>query len=120
VLSIRMSGLDRPDVIDVVAVNRHRRVWLIGFDHQRPWDNTGPEFDALKRKIDAYVTFVVSGQLKARFPESEGKPVEIRIHSQSKPPMRIHAYLASIRPWLRQHGISLVVKVRKQESEPLV
>jgi len=108
-------GIDSPATVDVVAVHRDTRDWLLGIDQNRPWLDSDRDVHALRKKIQAYVSFAKDGQLVTQYPEAEGHGVVIRIHCETPPPRRIELLLDSVRTWLRAQGIGLEVRVRRRD-----
>jgi hypothetical protein len=68
------------DKIDFVAVDRKTGdVQLVISDHL-DWDqNEGEHLFVLQDKLDAYLTFVESGQLYAKFPRTRGEKIVIKV-----------------------------------------
>jgi len=73
-------SIEEIDKVDFVAVDRKTGdVQLVISDHL-DWDqNEGEHLFVLQDKLNAYLGFVESGQLYAKFPRTRGKKIVIKV-----------------------------------------
>ena len=62
----------------------------------------------LQVKVNCYLRFIESGQLVARFPDSNGKDVAIRVLAQHEPDIAGRQFLDRLEKALAQAGYQFV------------
>jgi hypothetical protein len=72
--------IEQIDMVDFVTIDRvSGDAWLTISDHL-PWDTEeGHHLVLLQDKLNAYLRFIESGELTAKFPEAIGRSVGIRL-----------------------------------------
>lgn len=94
------SGLENPGTLDAFAHDtRTDRVVLAMFE-TREW--TGGELQGfqLQEKLNAYVSFVLDGEMAEQFPQLSGKRVCIQLRTVHEPDERTLGFLAQVREQL--------------------
>lgn len=94
------SGLENPGTLDAFAHDtRTDRVVLAMFE-TREW--TGGELQGfqLQEKLNAYVSFILDGEMAEQFPQLVGKRVCIQLRTVHEPDARTLAFLAQVREQL--------------------
>ena len=71
-------AVDDPDTIDFISVDGRGRLVLTISDHME-WDQDREHLLALQEKINRYLSFIESGQLKAQRPQDVSRHVVIRV-----------------------------------------
>ena len=71
-------AIDNPNVIDFISVDGAGRLVLTISDHME-WDLGREHLFALQEKINSYLSFVETGQLKIRRPGDASRPIVIRV-----------------------------------------
>jgi hypothetical protein len=77
-------SVDQPEVIDIVSQDTDGTILLVVSDHL-PWHEPEEHIAVLKKKLDTYFDFIKSGQLAARFPETQGNHVQVSVKLHYKP-----------------------------------
>lgn len=103
--------LENPAQLDVVGMDASGRVLLIIVE-TRPWDSSWIQLRQLRRKIDAYHRFVLSGQLVRMYPEARGRPICVNLQCVETPPKSVSALLEEAGTTLLVDGLQLEVSVR--------
>src|SRR5260370_35975147 len=71
-------AVDDPNAIEFISVDGGGRLVLTISDHME-WDLEKEHLFALQEKINRYLSFIESGQLKAQRPQDASRPVTIRV-----------------------------------------
>lgn len=92
------------DVVDFAGVTPDGRTGLMMFEH-RDWTDTERQVSDLKKKVQAYFSYVVDGDMARGNPNFAQRPVWFRLVCQVVPPQRVRGVLTDIRSALEGHGI---------------
>jgi hypothetical protein len=77
----------------------------------RPWDLGERQLFQLQEKLNAYVSFILDGEMKENFPHLLGKSVRIELRTSHEPSKRALGFLGRARDQLALQQISLEVVV---------
>jgi hypothetical protein len=103
--------IDDPKMIDMIGVDSTTGKFVLTICDHKDWTEVRGHLLALQEKINSYIAFIQSGQLKRHHPNLDGTPVYIDIvGKESMPPMG-SAFLAKMNDVLSQLGIQ--VRFRK-------
>src|SRR5436309_15041569 len=70
---------DRTGVIDVIAENPKTGELVLVMNEPNEWDNSDEELLALQERFNAYVSFLLDGELAEVHPALVGKPARIEV-----------------------------------------
>ena len=73
------SGIERADVIDLFAHNTRSDEVVLVMRESRPWDGSDLQLFQLQEKFNAYVSFLLDGELADAHPELAGKKARIEL-----------------------------------------
>jgi hypothetical protein len=105
-------------VLDAMVVDeKTQRLVLVMFE-RRPWNLGERQLWELQEKFNAYVSFVVDGELAESHPELTGRPVCLQLRSVHEPSDRALHLIDQIRQQLRFLEISVEVWHIGDEEEP--
>jgi hypothetical protein len=77
--------IEQENVIDIVSVNeKEKYISLIIADH-REWDERNKKLLLLQSKINAYLTYIESGQIYEHYPDTKEFDVYIDLTCMYKP-----------------------------------
>jgi acetolactate synthase small subunit len=102
---------DRTGVIDVIAENPKRREVVLVMNEPDEWDSSDEELLALQERFNAYVSFLLDGELAEVHPELVGKPARIELRCGQMPGARALEFLGLIHDQLAFQEIKLEVIV---------
>jgi hypothetical protein len=105
------SGVANPAVIDVFGFDEKTGEVLLAMNETRPWDGTDERLHELQEKFNAYVSFLLDGELANEHPELAGKPARIELHCVEMPDDRAIAFLEMIHEQLALQEIKMEVVV---------
>jgi hypothetical protein len=109
---------DRTDVIDVIAEDKKTGEVVLVMNEPRPWDGTDEQLRALQERFNAYVSFLLDGEMAEAHPELAGKPARIELRCAHMPDSQALELLALIHDQLAYQELKLEVVVRNDPPSP--
>ena len=106
---------NRTGVIDVIAENPKTGEVVLVMNEPNEWDSSDEELLALQERFNAYVSFLLDGEMAEAHPELAGKPARIELRCAHMPDTRALELLGLIHDQLAFQEIKLEVVVRNQE-----
>ena len=82
------TGVANPAAIDLFAFDSKNDQVLLVMNETRPWDGSDRRLHQLQEKFNAYVSFLLDGELATEHPELAGKRARIELHTASMPDER--------------------------------
>src|SRR5437763_6570934 len=110
-------GVANPAVIDLFAHDQKTDQVLLAMHEPRPWEGSDERLHELQEKFNAYVSFLLDGEMIAAHPELAGKSARIELRCDHMPDERALGLLELIHDHLSLQEIKMGVVVEKQESE---
>jgi hypothetical protein len=105
------SGVEQAAVIDLFAFDQKKNEVLLVMNEPRPWDGSDIRLHELQEKFNAYVSFLLDGEMIDAHPELEGKPARIELHCAEMPDEKAIALLGAIHDQLALQEIRVEVIV---------
>lgn len=105
------SGVDHPEVIDVVTHDPTKTHWKLIVVEAGSWDGSPERLLLLQEKLNSYLRFITSGQMARLYPESAGKSVAIQIDLYEKPDEATTTFVDEVRSVLRKSQIPLYMNL---------
>jgi hypothetical protein len=110
------GGIEQTGVIDFFAHDtRSDEVLLVMFE-PRPWDGSGLQLFQLQEKFNAYVSFLLDGELAEAHPELAGKNARIELRFAEMPEGRALDLLNAIHDQLALQEIRVEVIVEDRSG----
>ena len=107
-----MTGVANPAVIDLFGVDQKTGEVLLAMNEPRPWDGSDERLHELQEKFNAYVSFLLDGEMIAAHPELAGKPARIELRCEEMPDESALGLLQLIHDQLALQEIKMEVVVR--------
>jgi hypothetical protein len=108
---VAATGVANPAVIDLFGLDQKRDEVLLVMKEDRPWDGSDERLHEVQEKFNAYVSFLLDGELLAEHPELAGKKARIELHCADMPDERGIALLGMIHDQLELQEIGMEVVV---------
>lgn len=108
------TGIANPAVIDLFALDPRTDEVLLAMHEPRPWDRSEEQLHQLQEKFNAYVSFLLDGEMIAAHPELSGKRARIELHCEYVPDDQALALLNLIHDQIALQEIKLEVIVAEQ------
>jgi hypothetical protein len=109
---------DRTGVIDVIAEDKNSGEVVLVMNEPTEWDGSDEQLLALQERFNAYVSFLLDGEMAETHPELAGKPARIELRCAHMPDVRALELLGLIHDQLAFQGIKLEVVVRNDLPSP--
>jgi hypothetical protein len=107
-------GVANPAVIDLFALDQKTGEILLAMHESRPWDDSDERLHELQEKFNAYVSFLLDGEMIAAHPELAGKPARIELRCDYMPDERALALLNMIHDQIALQEIKMEVIVAER------
>jgi hypothetical protein len=78
-------SIEQLDVVDVVSIDKETGHVALTISDHLDWSDTIAHQTALQAKFNKYLAFIESGEILARYPEAQGRPVVIKVVFEYKP-----------------------------------
>jgi|SRR2546425_7306371 len=103
---------NRVDVIDVIAHDAKTNEVVLVMNEPNEWNGSDEQLLALQERFNAYVSFLLDGEMAAGNPELAGKRARIEVRCTHMPDTRALELLGLIHDQLAFQEIKLAVVVR--------
>jgi hypothetical protein len=108
------TGIANPAVIDLFGLDQNSGEVVLAMNEPRPWDGTDERLHEVQEKFNAYVSFLLDGEMLAAHPELEGKPARIELRCDHMPDERALGLLNLIHGQIALQDIKMEVIVGEQ------
>ena len=108
------AGVANPAVIDLFALDQKTDEILLAMHEPRPWDGSDERLHQLQEKFNAYVSFVLDGEMIAAHPELAGKSARIELRCDHMPDDRALGLLNLIHDQIALQEIKMEVVVAER------
>jgi hypothetical protein len=107
---------DRTGVIDVIAEDKKTGEVVLVMNEPNEWDGSDGQLLSLQERFNAYVSFLLDGEMAEAHPELVGKRTRIELRCAHIPDARALELLGHIHDQLAFQEIRLEVVVKSEES----
>ena len=107
---------DRTGVIDVIAHDAIAKQVILVMNEPNEWDGSDDQLLTLQERFNAYVSFLLDGEMAEAHPELAGKPTRIELRCAHMPDTRALELLGLIHDQLAFQEIELEVVVMDTQS----
>src|SRR6476469_9642482 len=105
----------RTGVIDVIAHDPKTGEAVLVMNEPNEWDASDEQLLDLQERFNAYVSFLLDGEMAEAHPEFAGKPTRIELRCAHMPDMRALELLGLIHDQLAFQEIKMEVVIRNDE-----
>src|SRR6266540_1451810 len=109
---------NRVGVIDVIAQDAKTNEVVLVMNEPNEWDGSDERLLALQERFNAYVSFLLDGEIAEGHPELAGKPARIELRCAHLPDARALELLGLIHDQLAFQEIKFEVVVRNDPPRP--
>jgi hypothetical protein len=106
------NGKNRTSVIDVVAHDPKTGQVVLIMNEPNEWDGSDEQLLSLQERFNAYVSFLLDGEMAEAHPELVGKPKRIELRCAHMPDAQALELLGHIHDQLAFQEIRLEVVVK--------
>ena len=108
------GGVEQAGVIDLFALDPKTDQVVLAMHEPRPWDDSDERLHELQEKFNAYVSFLLDGEMIAAHSELAGKAARIELRCDYMPDERALALLNLIHDQLALQEIKMEVIVAER------
>ena len=112
------KATDRAGVIDLIAQDPKTGEVVLVMNEPNEWDDSDEQLLALQERFNAYVSFLLDGEMAEANPELAGKSARIELRCAHVPDARALELLGFIHDQLAFQDIKLEVVVRNDPPSP--
>jgi hypothetical protein len=105
------AGVVNPAIVDLFALDQKTDEILLAMHEPRSWDGSDARLHELQEKFNAYVSFLLDGEMIAAHPELTGKSARIELRCDYMPDDRALALLSLIHDQIALQEIRMEVIV---------
>ena len=109
---LKLEAKHRTGVIDVIAQDPKTGELVLVMNEPGEWDGSDEQLLALQERFNAYVSFLLDGEMASDHPELAGKLARIELRCAHMPDTRALELLGLIHDQLAFQEIKLAVVVR--------
>jgi hypothetical protein len=111
-MKVMATKKDRTGVIDLIAEDKKTGDVVLVMNESQPWDGTDEQLLAVQERFNAYVSFLLDGEMAEAHPELVGRPTRIELRCAQMPDARAVELLGQIHDQLAFQEIRLEVVVK--------
>lgn len=104
-----MSVEDK-NVVDFVSIAPSNNKVMLSISDHLEWDEENEHIIILQDKINAYISFIESGDVYEKYPQSEGKSFAIELVLKYKPNEEGYNFLNHVKEILEEAGYGFEFK----------
>ena len=108
------GGVEQAGIIDLFAHDQKSDEILLAMHEPRAWDDSDERLHQLQEKFNAYVSFLLDGEMLAAHPELAGKRARIELRCDYMPDERALALLNLIHDQIALQEIKMEVIVAER------
>ena len=109
---------NRVDMVDVIAEDTKTGEVVLVMNEFNEWDSSEEQLLALQDRFNAYVSFLLDGEMAEAHPELAGKPARIELRCAHVPDSRVLELIGLIHDHLAFQEIKLEVVVTNDPTLP--
>lgn len=107
-------GVEHAGVIDLLTHDaKSGQVELVMFE-PRPWDGGEEQLFQLQEKLNAYLSFVLDGEMAEAHPQLVDKPLRVVLRCVEVPSRAAIDFLSQVREQIALQGIDLEVRYARE------
>jgi hypothetical protein len=106
---------ERTGVIDVIAQDAKTGEVVLVMNEPNEWDSSDERLLSLQERFNAYVSFLLDGEMASGHPELAGKPARIEVRCTQMPDSRALELLGLIHDQLAFQDIKMEVVIRNDK-----
>ncbi len=105
------KGIEHPGVIDFLAFDAASQRVLLVMVERRPWNEPELQLFQLQEKLNAYLSFILDGEMEEAYPQFARKPVLLRFECAAPPVDQVLDFLQIVHDQTALQGIDFEVEV---------
>jgi len=115
--SMPHSGLEKTGTLDAFAHDTQKDLLILAMFELRPWDLGEIQLFQFQEKLNAYLSFVLDGEMEETFPHLKDKPVRIELRTLHEPSERALGFIERVQDQISHQQISLEVVLIEEQLD---
>jgi len=111
-MELMATKKDRTGVIDLIGEDKKTGEVVLVMNESQPWDGTDEQLLAVQERFNAYVSFLLDGEMAEAHPELVGRPTRIELRCAHMPDARALELLGQIHDQLAFQEIKMEAVVK--------
>ena len=103
-------GVEHAGVIDFLGYDSTKGEVVLKIVEKRPWDGSELQLFQLQEKLNAYMSFILDGEMSDAFPQFAEKPVRLRLECVNPPHPEAVAFLQAVYDQSALQGVAFEVE----------
>ncbi len=104
-------GIENPRGLDALAFDGETGEAVLIMVEPRAWDGSRERLVQLEGKVNAYLSFVLDGEMTDAFPHLIGKPVRIQLDCAVAPDPSVEQFVAAVREHIALQDMKFAVRI---------
>ncbi|MBI2390509.1 MAG: hypothetical protein HYV09_13045 [Deltaproteobacteria bacterium] len=105
-------SVDNPEVIDFIGVERTTGSVVLTISDHLDWSHEATHIELLQEKLNGYMRFIESGEIRETYPDSVGRPVVISIVGSHPLSSMAEEFLQHARSRVGELGVELRFEIK--------
>ena len=111
-----VRGVENPDIIDLIRLDRARGEVELVIIEQRPWDGGRTQLEQFDEKLNRYLTYILNGFVGRHYPQYEGLPTRLVIDCAEPPTGQdVLRFFAGVESVCEANGIAFSIRAGGSE-----
>jgi Family of unknown function (DUF6572) len=111
-MELMATKKDRTGVIDLIGEDKKTGEVVLVMNESQPWDGSDEQLLAVQERFNAYVSFLLDGEMAEAHPELVGRPTRIELRCAHMPDARALELLGQIHDQLAFQEIKMEAVVK--------
>ena len=111
-MELMTTKKDRTGVIDLIGEDKKTGEVVLVMNESQPWDGSDEQLLAVQERFNAYVSFLLDGEMAEAHPELVGRPTRIELRCAHMPDARALELLGQIHDQLAFQEIKMEAVVK--------
>jgi hypothetical protein len=113
--SMPHSGLEKTGTLDAFVHDKENNQLILAMFELRPWTLGELQLFQLQEKLNAYLSFVLDGEMEESFPHLIGKPVRIELRTLHEPSEEALGFLQRVKDQIAHQQIALETVIIEEQ-----
>jgi hypothetical protein len=115
--SMRNSGLEKTGTLDALVHDKDNNQLILAMFELRPWNLGELQLFQLQEKLNAYLSFILDGEMEESFPHLRSTPVRIELRTLHEPSQEALGFLERVKNQIAHQQIALETVLIEEQMD---
>ncbi|MBM3856698.1 MAG: hypothetical protein FJ390_01890 [Verrucomicrobia bacterium] len=115
--SMPHSGLEKTGTLDAFVHDKDNDQLILAMFELRPWNLGELQLFQLQEKLNAYLSFILDGEMEESFPHLVDKPVRIELRTLHEPTEEVLGFLQRVKDQITHQQIELEIVLIEEQMD---